>query len=506
MRKLKKGFTIVELVIVIAVIAILSAVLVPTFIHLTKKAKDASDKTVVKNANIQLAAQEQTQGKNKSMSDAVKDVDEIGYHIPGVETGNGNKIVWDSVSDRFVLLDKDGNVLLKDSETVADHSKLFLAVSSLSERGDFAVYAKSSYNDSTSFTSPISFDAGDKEGIEEVKYSLGATDSSTVIVATNSIDTDLTVYGPAATFNHVGLVGNEYILAAAPESFHEFGRAAFAKVDIGHYVAEPGAVVKAVYTTSNASIIDRNGGTIEKAYGSEAAVTNPEGNVVLEPFDSNVSMEDIQEAAYDDLNREVNPPSGPALVGSPVSNFLELAAAFANGGEYYLTDNFEVTSALQTTHNLVLDLNGHNLNLNSSNNISATVLSASNCNITFNDSLGTGGIYNIKESYTDALFGMFGAGDFIINGGTFLSTDDMLFGGVGGTSGGRFVINGGTILGYVGTLQGKTIVLGQEMTLKYVNDALPLEFLDTHVVGAEGYTVTKIGDWDPIIYYVCTKD
>ncbi len=38
MHKSKKGFTIVELVIVIAVIAILAAVLIPSFSSLNKKA------------------------------------------------------------------------------------------------------------------------------------------------------------------------------------------------------------------------------------------------------------------------------------------------------------------------------------------------------------------------------------------------------------------------------------------------------------------------------------
>ena len=38
----KKGFTIVELVIVIAVIGILSAVLIPTFSNVTKKAREAA--------------------------------------------------------------------------------------------------------------------------------------------------------------------------------------------------------------------------------------------------------------------------------------------------------------------------------------------------------------------------------------------------------------------------------------------------------------------------------
>ena len=39
----KKGFTVVELVIVIAVIAILAAILIPTFVSLVRKADTAAD-------------------------------------------------------------------------------------------------------------------------------------------------------------------------------------------------------------------------------------------------------------------------------------------------------------------------------------------------------------------------------------------------------------------------------------------------------------------------------
>ena len=54
-KKQKKGFTIVELVIVIAVIAILSAVLIPTFAGLIKKANISADHTLVRNLNTSLA-------------------------------------------------------------------------------------------------------------------------------------------------------------------------------------------------------------------------------------------------------------------------------------------------------------------------------------------------------------------------------------------------------------------------------------------------------------------
>jgi len=43
----KKGFTVVELVIVIAVIAILAAVLIPTFTNIINKADTAADMQTV---------------------------------------------------------------------------------------------------------------------------------------------------------------------------------------------------------------------------------------------------------------------------------------------------------------------------------------------------------------------------------------------------------------------------------------------------------------------------
>ncbi len=50
MKKMKKGFTIVELVIVIAVIAILAAVLIPTFTSVTEKAKESAALQEARNA------------------------------------------------------------------------------------------------------------------------------------------------------------------------------------------------------------------------------------------------------------------------------------------------------------------------------------------------------------------------------------------------------------------------------------------------------------------------
>ncbi len=65
----KKGFTIVELVIVIAVIAILAAVLIPTFVSLVDKANRSADMQAVEQMNTLLAVEDAT-NKPQNITDA----------------------------------------------------------------------------------------------------------------------------------------------------------------------------------------------------------------------------------------------------------------------------------------------------------------------------------------------------------------------------------------------------------------------------------------------------
>ena len=77
-KKFKKAFTITELVIVIAVIAILAAVLIPTFTTLIDRANRSSDESAVYNMNLILSSDEAMNGKPENVSQAMDILSEAG--------------------------------------------------------------------------------------------------------------------------------------------------------------------------------------------------------------------------------------------------------------------------------------------------------------------------------------------------------------------------------------------------------------------------------------------
>lgn len=92
----KHGFTLVEFIVVIAIIAILSAVLIPTFVNLIRSARISADTQIARNMNTALAAAEILDGKNETLYDAVRDIQEVGYTVDKLTpSANGCSLVWD---------------------------------------------------------------------------------------------------------------------------------------------------------------------------------------------------------------------------------------------------------------------------------------------------------------------------------------------------------------------------------------------------------------------------
>ena len=129
----KKGFTIVELVIVIAVVAILAAVLIPTFVSVTRKANESNDVQAARNMNTFLAAAKVTDGVD-SILDVYDIFEDSGYSVENYKPlYSGRHYYYDKQYNQIVYVnEEDGKIIYpaehKD-ETRGDHDWFSLSMS-----------------------------------------------------------------------------------------------------------------------------------------------------------------------------------------------------------------------------------------------------------------------------------------------------------------------------------------------------------------------------------------
>lgn len=106
MKTNRKGFTITELVIVIVVIAILAAVLIPTFASLIRKANISADTQLAKNLNTALAMDEAANGKPETFSDALDALREGGFLLANMNpTADGCYLAWEKDTNQILLVE-----------------------------------------------------------------------------------------------------------------------------------------------------------------------------------------------------------------------------------------------------------------------------------------------------------------------------------------------------------------------------------------------------------------
>ena len=108
----KKGFTIVELVIVVAVIAILAAVLIPTFSNLIKKANQSSDIQATRQMNTALAIA----GELADIDAVIDALAEAGYNSKDalIPVSTGYTFYWYANAKQIVLENDNGEVIFPE--------------------------------------------------------------------------------------------------------------------------------------------------------------------------------------------------------------------------------------------------------------------------------------------------------------------------------------------------------------------------------------------------------
>ena len=222
MKKLNnKGFTIVELVIVVAVIAILAAVLIPTVSGLIKTAQTSADVTLVKNINLILATERSFEGKNETMQDALDDALEGGYDVKKlIPTNSDNLILWDQESDNFVLY-ANGKYNNCGADVKVDTSALYKLwnIADKTEGSDYSVYYTGTDTEVT--VNGVGFDAGNSN-VETVNYVNTTGTAKNVDIRTNG--GTLTVDAEQDDVVHYGKADSVNIKAVKAASYHEFGK------------------------------------------------------------------------------------------------------------------------------------------------------------------------------------------------------------------------------------------------------------------------------------------
>ena len=256
----KKGFTIVELVIVIAVVAILAAVLIPTFVNVVKKANVSNDTALVRNLNSALIAEEASGNAPKTMQDVVDIAEDYGYNVSNLQTkADGYKLLWHQETNRFYV--QNGDKITTNPEVTsvppADGYLYWEIAENVSDT--HSVYLKN-YTSNTVETSK-GVDLGNCTGITAVNYSNTGTQDK-VIIRTNSYETNLTVDAANDTVKHYDMLGNLVIEKIKSNSYHEFGKVKNVTVKSGRFVAEAGSEISGTVTTEEGAIAETENSVI----------------------------------------------------------------------------------------------------------------------------------------------------------------------------------------------------------------------------------------------------
>ncbi len=246
-KRLKRAFTITELVIVIAVVAILAAVLIPTFSNIIKKADESADTQLVKNLNTILSSEQTvSQEAAPTMSDAIAQAQEGGYTVDKLTPTSDGDILWEQDSNRFVLV-SGGEILFKDSATTADiATEPYKFWKITNEDGEiknnaagYSYYLGNKYSGGSSLDVTAGLDVGE-QAIEKITY---ATEKEQTVVF-NTTGGTLEIDAPKSDVKHYGSAKMVDVKEVRGQSYHLYGTITDTlKVTAGHiYIEAPGAV------------------------------------------------------------------------------------------------------------------------------------------------------------------------------------------------------------------------------------------------------------------------
>lgn len=281
--KNKKAFTVVELVIVIAIIAILAAVLIPTFAAIIKKANVSKDQQLIKNLNTALATDRASNNNQNhmTMTDALKAAEDFGYDVSKINaSATDNTILWDQFNDVFCYYDKG-------KDDVDYIPEVNVAVGNRLHAGDYRLWkiynAKSepvpAYGDQTysiylgegavmfdkesngQYKFKVGVDVGKNTDVLNILYDFNpgsAAGKHSVIIRTDSMNAELEVIAPYDDVKHFGIADTVTLTSISATSYYEYGHVMVVNIKTGRLIITnyPGAKVEGIFLSATGNIYD----------------------------------------------------------------------------------------------------------------------------------------------------------------------------------------------------------------------------------------------------------
>jgi len=365
-RNGKRGFTIVELVVVIAVVAILAAVLIPTFASVIRKANVSNDVVLVKELNEGMKLEEVGGKKNETMTDALNVAREYGFEVEKLTPRSSGEILWDSVSNRFVLLDENGGVVYQDeSKTLSSGANLWKIVNNAEEAANNTKYSSYIKGNATIATLTVTngVDVGENT-VANIVYANAAEHD--VVIRTDSYDTVVNVNAAAANVKHYGQAKEINIAEVAMTSYHEYGdimgniNVAKGNVEIENGAKVPNVVISSV-TVGETTVTPAADTEVKVQVKEEAKVNTVQSKVDAVKAETVTTVKGTTEVATIEKNDE-----NVAYVGKTgYKSFNEalVQAALLDNGTVTLTNNCTKTyqTILDKGNQITIDLNGYEL-------------------------------------------------------------------------------------------------------------------------------------------------
>lgn len=391
----KRGFTIVELVIVIAVIAILAGVLIPTFVSVINKANESTDTALIKYLNTSLKSGSVGQEQPKTMQQALDIVEADGYNVAKIKaTASGASILWDSVNNCFAYLKKGTELTyIPDSgEQSAKDVDLWKIVTAESEISDkYSNYVAYEIGSET-IEVTTGLDVGKNTGVS-INYTRTAGAKQSVVFNMNG--GTLTVNAPADDVHRYGVADKVVITAVAPTSYYECGEVkGNIELQAGHVNVSAGAKVNGIVVTAN-SIIQGNDGK----YNVSVSVVN-NASVDFVTSTENIQLDNIVETTNETkVIDKTTQPSDAVAYDLASGEYLNSLTVSKNSHIVILKD-IDVANTIVVQNSVVIDLNGHTISTPSQVFAISTSANSGDVTVKF---VGNGLIKEIKQDQYGAL-------------------------------------------------------------------------------------------------------